>query len=137
MKLVNITRESFAPFGTLVEFSEHPENDLFEIVAGDPDMPWRIAMLRVVRRAAERLERHVNSFETFEPVSGMGVLLCALPDSPEDYTAFLLDRPVCVNKAVWHEVFTLSEQSFYKLTENYDVPCEYYDLPAPVSVSVE
>ena len=136
MKLTTITRESFAPFGSVVEFSPHPENDEFEIVVREPDMPWRIAMLRVIRREASKLERHPDSLETFEPISGFGVLLCSAKDDHSDLTAFVLDKPVCVGKGIWHEVFTLSDEAFYKLTENCDVPCEYHYLDNAVGIEV-
>ena len=128
-----ITRESFAPYGSLLAFSPEPENDLFEIVVREQKEPWRIAMLRVVRRAAERLERHPGSMETFEPVSGVSVLLVADPATPDNWEAFLLDQPVCVGKGVWHEIITLSEESLCKLTENLDVECVYHPLAEPVA----
>ncbi len=129
MKLLNVTDPAFLPYGKLVDFSPNPENELFEIVVEEPIKPWRIAMLKVVRKEATRLERHPNSMETFEPVKGVGVLLVSEDDSMTDVKAFLLDAPICLHKGVWHEVMTLSTESFYKLTENHDVVCEYIDLP--------
>ena len=90
--------------------------------------PWRIAMFRVRIRQAQRLECHPESMESFEPVRGMGVLLCAAPDRPEKVHAFPLDAPVCLNKGVWHEVIALSGEALYKITENCEVSSEILPL---------
>ena len=46
--------------------------------------------------------------------------------------AFLLDRPVCLNEGVWHDVFALSDTAVVKIAENLDVGSEFYDLPSPL-----
>lgn len=131
-----LTREAFAPFGKLITFSEHPEDERFEVVIHEDTEPWRIAVFRVRIRQAERLECHPASMESFEPVSGVGVLLCAEPDHPETVRAFLLDQPVCLYKGVWHEVITLSKEALYKITENKEVVSEFHPFAHPLGVEV-
>lgn len=131
-----LTQEAFAPFGKLIEFSEHPEDERFEVLIREEVHPWRIAMFRVRIRQAQRLECHPESMESFEPVRGMGVLLCAAPDRPEKVHAFPLDAPVCLNKDVWHEVIALSGEALYKITENCEVSSEFYPFSQPVGVEI-
>lgn len=131
-----LTRSAFAPFGTMIAFSEHPEDERFEVLIRETSEPWRIAMFRVRIREATRLECHPRSMESFEPVRGMGILLCAAPDTPEQVHAFPLDAPVCLYKGVWHEVITLSGEAIYKITENSEVESEFYNFSKPVGLCV-
>lgn len=131
-----LTREAFAPFGKLISFSEQPEDERFEVLIREENEPWRIAMFRVRIRQAARLECHPKSMESFEPVRGMGILLCAAPETPQEVHAFPLDAPVCLDKGVWHEVITLSGEALYKITENCEVESEFYDFAQPLGVQV-
>ena len=55
---------------------------------------------------------------------------------PEEFQAFLLDKPVCLNKGVWHQVLTPAGKASIKITENLEVESEYWELPQPVSAAV-
>ena len=130
-----ITRDNFEPFGWLLDFSENPLDERFEVVVKEEINPWRIAMFRVKIRETDRLESHSESMESFEPVSGCGILIVAAKDTPKDYEAFLLNRPICLKKGVWHEVITISEESIFKITENKEVSSEFYSLNKRVGVA--
>lgn len=136
LNIVPITREAFAPFGKVIDFSPVPEDERFEIIVREEVEPWRIAVFRVRQRTAARLECHPASMESFEPMRGTGVLLVAEPRSPENVHAFLLDRPVCLYKGVWHEVMALSDEALYKITENKAVHSEFYELKTPATMQV-
>jgi len=133
-EILKITPESFVPFGTVLTFGENPPDPRFEIKVTEPAQPWRIAVFCVSIKAAQRLECHPHSLESFTPLSGTGVLLCASPETPADVHAFLLDTSVCLGKGVWHEVITLSEKSFYQITENLEVTSEFYNFTAPITI---
>lgn len=124
----NITKESFKPYGTVIEFSENPSDPRFEVVIVEENHPWRLAMFRVVEKDFDTLECHTMSLESFEPVSGTGLLIVAEHDKPEQYEAFLLDKPVCLNKGVWHQMITLSQETIVKIAENLEVSSEFYNL---------
>ncbi|MEG2036747.1 MAG: ureidoglycolate lyase [Ruthenibacterium sp.] len=132
-----ITQTSFAPFGTVLAFSENPPDPRFEIKATEPNSPWRMAMFCVTIKKALRLECHPHSKESFTPVSGTGILLCAAAKTPDKMHAFLLDTAVCLDKGVWHEVIALSEKALYQITENLTVASEFYQLAAPICVGAE
>ncbi|MGN0285866.1 MAG: hypothetical protein ACI4ET_14140, partial [Bilifractor sp.] len=51
---------------------------------------------------------------------------------PEEYHVFLLNKPVILNKGVWHQTLTLTDVSEVKITENLDVYSDFYDLPYEV-----
>jgi ureidoglycolate hydrolase len=122
----NITQESFERFGKIIEFSAFPADERFEVVVEEPAHPWRLAVFRVKIKEAGRMECHPDSMESFEPIEGTGLLLVAENHSPQDFHVFLLDRPVCLYKGVWHELLTLSEISLYKITENRQVASRFY-----------
>lgn len=134
MKLAHIDRGSFAPYGTVLELTAEAENPVFQIPVEVSDAPWRIALLKILPRTLERLERHPDSRESFEPLSGWAVLFVADKPEPSSLRAFLLDRPVCLYPGVWHGVVTLTPESLCKITENLRVGMEYASLPQPVGV---
>jgi ureidoglycolate hydrolase len=127
-EVLTLSKEKFDRYGKILEFSLGKKE--WEILVTEKKIGWRIALLEIERREIKRLERHPDSMETFEPVSGMGLLSVADKD-PGDFEVFILDRPVCLYKGIWHEVATLTEKAKFKITENYDVKCEYFDFEKP------
>lgn len=135
VKIESITRENFAPFGTVIEFS--PDFDgIYEILETEEEKPWILAVFRYTNKTIQRIENHPTSMETFEPLSGVTVLLVAEHETPENYKAFVLDKPVCLKKGVWHQVLSLTPSAEVKITENKDVYSEFYDLPEEIQVQI-
>ena len=135
VKIESITRENFAPFGTVIEFS--PDFDgIYEILETEDEKPWILAVFRYTNKTIHRIENHPTSMETFEPLSGVTVLLVAEHETPEKYKAFVLDKPVCLKKGVWHQVLSLTPSAEVKITENKDVYSEFYDLPEEIQVQI-
>ena len=135
VKIESITRETFAPFGTVIEFS--PDFDgIYEILETENEKPWILAVFRYTNKTIQRIENHPTSMETFEPLSGVTVLLVAEHETPENYKAFVLDKPVCLKKGVWHQVLSLTPSAEVKITENKDVYSEFYDLPEEIQVQI-
>lgn len=135
VKIESITRETFAPFGTVIEFS--PDFDgIYEILETEDEKPWILAVFRYTNKTIQRIENHPTSMETFEPLSGVTVLLVAEHETPENYKAFVLDKPVCLKKGVWHQVLSLTPSAEVKITENKDVYSEFYDLPEEIQVQI-
>lgn len=126
-----ITRENFHPFGNVIEFPEDDQTN-FYIAASDSEKPWRLAVFRFWNHEIKRIECHPTSMESFEPLSGTTLLLTALHETPEEYHVFLLNKPVILNKGVWHQTLTLTDVSEVKITENLDVYSDFYDLPYEV-----
>ena len=69
-EICEITRESFAAYGTVLEFSG-PRG--WEIAVREESPGWRIALLEFGAGPARRLECHPFSRESFEPVQGTGI----------------------------------------------------------------
>lgn len=130
-EIERITEESFKPYGTLIEFPADETGD-FYIAETEEEQPWRIAVFRYRNRSIQTIERHPLSKESFEPLKGTTLLLTAEPSTPEDYHVFLLDRPVCLNKNVWHQVMALSQEAQVKITENLQVESVFYKLPGEI-----
>lgn len=128
----NITIDNFKPFGTVLEFSEG-SRDNFCIIDTEEKEPWRLAVFRFNNRQVKTLEKHVTSKETFEPLKGMAILIVAKEESPEDLRAFILEKPVCLKKGIWHQVISLTESAEVKITENLYVGSEFYDLNKSIS----
>lgn len=74
--------------------------------------------------------------ETFEPMSGVAILFVAEKNDRNSIKAFLLDKPVCLNKGIWHGIITLSQQAFVKVTENNTVDRLNYDLPFEMKIDL-
>ena len=132
-RLESITAENFKAYGTVLEF---PENygDTFYIVDTETDQPWRVAGFRYSTKEIKVVENHPTSKESFEPLKGITVLLVAEHENPEDYRAFVLDKPVCLKKGIWHQGLALTPEAQVKITENLEVPSEFYEFQEPKGV---
>lgn len=126
IQLESVTAEAFAPYGTILEFPQDFE-DSFYIVDKEERQPWRIAVFRYSSKEIRIIENHPGSKETFEPLKGITVLLVAEHETPENYRAFLLDKPVCLNKGIWHQVIALTPEAEVKITENLEVESVFYE----------
>lgn len=135
VRLESVTKEAFAPFGTVMEFPEDCM-DCFCIVDTEEEKPWRVAVFRYSNREIKRIECHPSSKETFEPLKGITVLLVAEHETPEDYHAFILDKPVCLKKGVWHQTLALTPEAQVKITENLEVESVFYEYENAKSVMI-
>jgi ureidoglycolate hydrolase len=122
-----IAPEGFEPFGWVI--SHDPDGERFQVITADPDATgWQIACNRIANRGVDQLARHPNTLESFEPLTGVAVLVLAPAGAPDNLRAFLLDRPVCIRKNIWHATLTLSEVATVKISENVHVDAEFHPL---------
>jgi len=141
ISLENITPESYAPYGRVIDWTPELEaaGRPFHIVERSPEPTgWRLALLKVVAKAAERMEHHPNTIELFAPTAGRAALLLAEPGPFDEGAvhAFLLDRPVTVGAGVWHAVIALSASATILIAENLDVTGVREPLSQPLRVTV-
>ena len=129
--ILTISKESFSKFGKVIEFSGIC-TDKFEIVLSEPNEPWRIAVYRYKEKGIKFMENHPTSMESFEPLTGTTLIMVAENETPSDYKVFLLDKPVCLYKGVWHQVISLSDSASVKITENLDVTSEFYHFESEI-----
>ena len=127
IRLESITAENFKAYGTVLEF---PENygDTFYIADTETDQPWRVAVFRYSSKEIKVVENQPTSKESFEPLKGITVLLVAEHENPENYRVFVLDKPVVLKKGIWHQVMALTPEAQVKITENLEVPSEFYEF---------
>lgn len=113
----------------LAKKTKYKNKSIFSIVFTEPNVKgWRIAHLLLRDKAADYLERHVDSFESFEPLKGRILLFVAKRKDPKRIRCFYLNRPVILKKGIWHNVVTLAKESEIKITENAQVECGYWRL---------
>lgn len=102
---------------------------IFKIVLTEPNAKgWRIAHLLLRDKAAGYLERHIDSFESFEPIKGKALLYVSNRKDVKSVRRFYLNKPVILKKGVWHNVVTLTKEAEIKITENAQVKCHYWQL---------
>ena len=130
-----VQRETFLPYGEVLEFPAGIE-ETFCIITTEEKEPWRLAVFRYTNKEIQRMECHPTSRESFEPLHGLTVLVVATHDNPEEYEAFILDKPVCLKKGIWHQVLALTEEAQVKIVENLEVQSEFYDLEKAIHVLV-
>lgn len=135
-RLESIHSGTFEKYGKVLGFSDQC-TEPFEIVITEEKEPWRLAVFRYRNKTVKRMECHPLSLESFEPLSGLTVLIVAEHDHPADYRAFILDKPVCLYKGIWHQVLSLTDEAQVKIAENLEVTSEFYDLEHEVEVKVE
>ncbi|MFH1085122.1 MAG: ureidoglycolate lyase [Chloroflexota bacterium] len=136
-----LTPDAFAPFGTVIDWSEALERtgQSFHVVLRSPEPTgWRLAAQKVTARAAHALANHPDTEELFAPIQGRCVLLVALrgPFDEASVAAFLLDRPACVARGVWHASLALSEAATVLIAENLEVSSERAELSRALSASL-
>ena len=134
-RLQSVHKENFAKYGRALEFSADCRES-FEIVITEEREPWRLAVFRYRNKSVKRLECHPTSLESFEPLNGMTVLIVAEHERPAEYEAFLLDKPVCLYKGIWHQVLSVTDEAQVKIAENLEVNSEFYDLEREIFVNV-
>jgi ureidoglycolate hydrolase len=127
----SIAKDNFGEYGTVVEFPEACREP-FYIVDREEQNPWRLAVFRYTNKEISRLENHPTSKESFEPLLGITVLVVAAHETPEQYRGFILDKPVCLKKGIWHQVLSLTPEAQVKITENMEVNSEFYEFSKPI-----
>lgn len=130
-----VQRETFLPYGEVLEFPAGIE-ETFCIITTEEKELWRLAVFRYTNKEIQRMECHPTSRESFEPLHGLTVLVVATHENPEEYEAFILDKPVCLKKGIWHQVLALTEEAQVKIVENLEVQSEFYDLEKAIHVLV-
>jgi ureidoglycolate hydrolase len=133
-----LENDQFAPYGIVIPM-DNDKNMPFDIKLIENSFGWRIAILEITSRTTRQLHCHPDSLEVFEPVRGSAVLLVSSKENPECIEAFLLDKPVCVNKGIWHSIIALSTKATLKITENAVVTKEIHDIGEvkPVLISIK
>jgi ureidoglycolate hydrolase len=132
--LQRLSRRAFKKYGGILEPAD--KTKVFTVVCGDKDAAgWRTGYVIIGPDKVKTLEAHPASLETFEPVSGVSVLLVAETKKPDDIEAFLLDRAVVVDKNIWHGLSVLSEKAEVKVTENFEVASVFHKLKKPIDIA--
>jgi ureidoglycolate hydrolase len=128
-----ISPENFKRYGRVITCPGRKPKDktksVFRVVLTENiKNGWRIAYLLLREKTVDKLEQHPDSFESFEPISGKSLIYVTDCRDPETIECFYLDKPVIVDKGVWHGVLTLTGESEIKITENARVKCLYWPL---------
>ena len=127
-----ITAKNFKKYGWVIEYAgKRPENkngNIFRIILKENGKTgWRIAYLVVRDKTIDKLEQHPGSFESFEPVQGRSLIYLS-DGSMSKIESFYLDKPVILDKGIWHGVVSLTPESEIKITENAEVESVYWTL---------
>jgi len=134
LKPRRITAANFKKFGRIIEYQHKPLHkrgcgNLFCVVLREKEpFGWRIAYLLVRERRINRLEQHLHTFESFEPVRGRCLIYLSEKKDPKRIECFYLDRPVVLYKGIWHGVVATTPEAEVKISENAFVRSLYWPL---------
>lgn len=131
MKIYKLTHKNIRPFGWIIDRScvrDKGRGNAFGILLKERSKGWRVAYLVMRTRAINRLEKHPDSIETFEPVKGRAMLALAADKNPGDTKLFFLDKSVALKKGIWHGVAALTKKAEMKIFENREVKTKYHHL---------
>lgn len=134
MDIKNLNAKNFKKYGKIIEYPKKDtkgnKRNLWRIVhTEEAKVGWRIAYLVLRDKTVGRLERHPKSDETFEPISGRTLFFVSSDNEYKSIDCFLLDKPIVLNKGMWHALISLDAESEIKIVENAKVKCEYLKLP--------
>lgn len=136
MVIKNISKETFSRYGHVIEYDSSKKENFQVILNESGAVGWRIATMKIDAKSINRIARHPNTMESFEPLSGVTLIIVAPPENVDNFEVFLLDQPVCVYKNVWHATVCLSEHSIVKICENAKVESEHHDYNKEIGVRV-
>jgi ureidoglycolate lyase len=137
LKVQEMTRESFAPFGVLVDSRGSVEIDLGE---GKPSLTGATSERRPFR--FDFMARHRRTMQVFSPLASSRSVIAVAPPNDEDapdverIVAFLVDGrlPYAYHKGTWHTPpFPVNEWSSYLVVDRagtLDDDWELVDLKA-------
>jgi ureidoglycolate hydrolase len=140
LSVMELKAPLFEPFGRILnpqkgETASQSEEGLFDFYVPFTERSggWAIGFLEYTGRMLEQLERHPNTPEVFSPLKGEALLVLAVdPEDESGYRAFRLEKPIVLNRGVWHGVICLSRKAEILIVENPDVVDEYHQLTRPV-----
>ncbi len=139
-EVTELTHEHFAPFGRILspqagETAIQSEKGVFDFFVpfAERSGGWQIGFLSYTGRKLEQLECHPNTPEVFSPLRGEALLVLATdPANESGYRIFRLERPVVLNRGVWHGVIAVSREAEILIVENPDVVDEFHKLRRPI-----
>jgi len=141
MKILNLKlmQKLFQPFGRILENlpNEIPEvsekgNFNFYVIFKEFAEGWQIGYLEQMGKNLKELECHPTTPEVFVPIKGKSILLLSVKPG-EEIVAFKLDKPIILNRGVWHGVISLTEKSEILIVENQGVTDEFCELKEPIT----
>ncbi len=132
-KIQNLNSKNFKKYGIII--CPENKNKIFDVICKENEkVGWRIGYLILKPQKVKMLEAHTHSMETFEPVKGHLIIIVAENKKPKNFKAFLLDKPICLHKGIWHAIIALSEIIEVKITENSEVDSVFYKLKKPLDI---
>lgn len=126
-----ITARNFRKYGKLITYPNKSmkgtTRNLWRIVDEEPArVGWRIAYLILRDKSIGRMERHTTSKETFEPIQRTCLFFVSTDKDLSHIECFELNRPIILNRGVWHGLITLGDECEIKITENAKITCQYW-----------
>jgi len=86
IKIQTLSKKAFKKFGAIIE--QPDKKKIFSVLTGDKEARgWRIGYLVYFPEPVKSLEKHPESMETFEPVSGTSIMLLAGKKTPHKVEA--------------------------------------------------
>jgi ureidoglycolate hydrolase len=137
MKVLQLNRRSIKPYGYIIDASRvkyKPGDNGFGVLFREHSSGWRIAYLVVRNKKITRLERHTNTSETFEPITGKAIIALSSGANPERYKVFILDKPIILKKGIWHNVASITKNCEIKICEGIKVCEDHHNLRSPISL---
>jgi ureidoglycolate hydrolase len=138
IKISKINKLTFKTFGKVLipsirSIPEVYEDGIFKfyVTFKEQANSWQMGYLEQIGKKVEKLECHPNTSEVFIPLSGDAVVLLSI-NPQKTISAFKLNKPIVLNKGVWHAVISLTKRSKILIVESSDVIDQYYNLKVPI-----
>jgi len=142
LEVTELSDEKFQAYGLTLK--PNTSSDLMTFVTNELDFyilfreqgeTWQVGYYVGYATSIDYVERHPNTPEVFVPLSGAPILVVLKNfNSQEIPIAFRLDKPVVINRGVWHNVISVSGKSEILIIESMGVVDEQKKLPFDLTV---
>jgi len=136
---LELVQKLFQPFGRILENlpTETPEVSEkgifnFYVIFKELSEGWQIGYLEQMGNVLKVLECHPTTPEVFVPLRGESILLLSIKPEKE-IVAFKLEKPIVLNRGIWHGVISLTEKSEILIIENQGATDEFCELNEPLT----
>ncbi|WP_102348738.1 hypothetical protein [Bacillus sp. Marseille-P3661] len=134
-EIKTLSSKIFAQYGGVINAGDEMGFEVF--LKEKEKVGWRLAISNINNKVIEKLARHPNTVEFFNPLQGIALICVSCTYNLDDVEVFLVDKPIYIHKNIWHATLSLSGHATLAICENLVVESEEITLSSPLKAVVK